>query len=404
MECCSLCGKTYVGQGDLDSHMENVHDRIMFCSGLGVVQGSGGSVGGGELIPGPGEHDDAGMLPASASPLSTLAGSFALSQIDNGMVPGAVDAGTLVEWAAVGVDDDGDSGSLGDDDGDSGSLGNASDTSESDSRVDGSNDDGGKDDDPHPVLPPAVAGGARGLTPSERRSNYVQVQLGFLGLLQDPLKQSETSPAARAQLDMTEAFMEGGYTGSAGEAKLLSFMKHHHAASADMVSAYKNKKNLRGLVSGRLIPVSVALVGGGVFTWLIQDIVSIAARQLVDAVLMGDRGCRTEACASTVGGETFFTDFMDARQAACMQEDFANEAGSESVEEDGAQRTPRRRLLVPFGLYLDGSALDSNGNAVALPLVFINQFFSAKMHVDHPGLAEVIACVLCSMVASRRFA
>ena len=251
---------------------------------------------------------------------------------------------------------------------------------------------------------PAVAGGARGLTPSERRSNYVQVQLGFLGLLQDPLKQSETSPAARAQLDMTEAFMEGGYTGSAGEAKLLSFMKHHGAASADMVSAYKNKKNLRGLVSGRLIPVSVALVGGGVFTWLIQDIVSIAARQLVDAVLMGDRGCRTEACASTVGGETFFTDFMDARQAACMQEDFANEAGSESVEEDGAQRTPRRRLLVPFGLYLDGSALDSNGNAVALPLVFINQFFSAKMHVDHPGLAEVIACVLCSMVASRRFA
>jgi hypothetical protein len=197
----------------------------------------------------------------------------------------------------------------------------------------------------------------------------VAQQLRYLEIVGKDLTEGERGLGHRAQLELAEKIHEGGITGTAGEAWVIDFMKQYGEHAHELESAYLRKKKLVERVEGYCIPVSVKLVGRGTFTWAIQDINSMVARQLVRPELMGHPDCRTDIRIQFVKGEEVSDGFMGGRQASAMKEAFEGEPNHAS-----------NRLLVPLGFYLYGSCLDRNMNATALPMVLQNHMFSYHMH------------------------
>ena len=218
--------------------------------------------------------------------------------------------------------------------------------------------------------------------------SYVDAARAHFDLLHTPMDEVDTEMRARAELDIASKFMTGGATGEAGETWVHDILKKYGSCADDIQSTHVVKRRLLKPVQGRLIPKIVELVGGGTFTWLIQDPLAVVARQLVDHELTSHPGFCLEAKHAVCGGDRVVDGYMSSQQA----EDMEKQLRSEYAEEDGAGL---RRLLIPIGIYLDGSHLDDRGNATALPLILLNEMCSDRLYSEIPTVAEVIGYIPC---------
>ena len=217
---------------------------------------------------------------------------------------------------------------------------------------------------------------------------YLATATEHFTLLNTPLEEEDTSPSARAEIEIADKFMAGGPVGEEGQQWVRGLLKRYGEYAGEIQSSYATKKRLLSLVPGRLKTVVVQLVGGGSFTWVCQDPLAIVARQLVDPVLMGHPGCVLEPRFKMVGGDTVVDHFMGGAQAVEMGDALRRELST-------AAASLLRAQLVPVGVYLDGSHLDTRGNATALPLVLINELFSDQMYSEMPTLHEVVGYIPC---------